>query len=138
MIFFHTYLTSNAMNIDKLKEAYWAWAKSKSTAGYKYGSFASDVFQYLQDTKVLEDDADHCAAIVMTREIYLCNDQRHSHPVLSYETVDTFLRKGSGLQMDIIQRAAVDFNKKYTNQNWEKKDFDETVLEWMEKNLHKY
>ena len=24
-------------------------------------------------------------------------------------------------------------NKKYAKQNWETKDFDETVLEWMEK-----
>jgi len=85
-----------------------------------------------------EQEPDHTTAVVISRELFLCDNQRHSHPVLSYDTVDTFLRKGSVEQMDILQRAAIDFNKKHANQNWEKKDFDETVLEWMEKNLYKY
>lgn len=87
-----------------------------------------------------EQEPDHTTAIVMTRELCLANGdyERRDHPLLSYDTVDSFLSKGSVAQMDILQRAAIDFNKKHANQNWEKKDFDETVLEWMEKNLYKY
>lgn len=40
--------------LEEVKIEYYEWAKNKSTPGYKYGSFASDVFDFLSENGVLQ------------------------------------------------------------------------------------